>query len=140
MSNEKNVNCQFMVMTDTGEQPDAVIHMAAFEQEDGVAIRGKQKGGGKCLIMMVSSLVEDLIRQLNEKDGVLAAAAFIAKLGDAMTKAGGKEAMMLATLLSSPKDVASLMKKALGDMNIGEMEADDLAKMLGIKLEDEEDE
>lgn len=104
----------FATMVSTGEKPDAEIHCVAFREEGGLQTIGNLNGGGRDIVMIATSIIKDVVRNLKEKDSDLAAAAFICACGQAFAEAGGHGVMALAALMSSPEAMALDLAKKLG--------------------------
>lgn len=107
-------NLSFMTMVSTGEKPDAEIHGVAFQGEGGAHVTGKLEGSVRAIAMVATSIVEDVVKNLKEKDSDVAAAAFICALGQVFAKAGGAGVMALATVMSAPEAMAVDLAKKLG--------------------------
>lgn len=84
-------NATFATMVSTGEKPDAVIHMALFDDGDKAQVIGEQKGGGRDLSMLVAQTVARMVESLQEKDSATAAAAFVMIVMNEMTRASNEE-------------------------------------------------
>ena len=81
----------FATIVNTGEQPDAEIHMAGFDEESGLHVIAQNHGGGRTLAMLATSLIESMVKSLQEKDSAVAAASFIMIVNEAMHKASNVE-------------------------------------------------
>ena len=81
----------FATMVNTGEQPDAEIHMAGFDEESGLHVIAQHRGGGRTLAMLATSLIESMVKSLQENDSAVAAASFIMIVNEAMHKASNVE-------------------------------------------------
>ena len=86
-------NATFATMVNTGEKPDAEIHMAGFEQEDGIQILGEQRGNGRAMAQIAAHSAACLVKTLQERDSAMAAAAFIMAVNDEMRKEANEETL-----------------------------------------------
>lgn len=107
----------FITMVNTGEKPDATCCGVLFNDGNKNQIVLKIEGNGLHLINLIASAVEQLGSSLVESDGTAQAAYFADKVGTALVKGCGKDAMLMATLISAAK-----MKDALGEMTDEEEE------------------
>lgn len=105
---DKKFVCQFATMTMTGEKPDVEIHAAGKREEDGMAATVSLHGGGRDIALLVSSIVKDVGKSLRKKDSIIAAAAFVDMVTDALMKGCGKDAVTMAAMMATDK-----VKKAI---------------------------
>lgn len=116
---EKKFACQFATMTMTGEKPDVELHAAAKHEEDGIAATVSMHGHGRDLAYVVSAIVKDFGKSLREKDSIVAAAAFIDIINDALMEGCGMDALAMAAMMARDK-----VEKSLAGMSDEEAEAD----------------
>lgn len=106
-------NCNFFVMVNTGEQPDTEIHCAGFDEEDGIAVVSQLKGGMRDLAQMVASLVEKFGAEIQEKQGMVGAVAFVNMIGEAMAKSIDRKAVEYAAMLNTPEKMFEKLAKLI---------------------------
>ena len=117
-------NVEFAVVTSTGEKPDAVIHVAAFDEGDGLGVHSCTNGGMRDLVRMLDALVGHIAKEVLEKDSAIAAAALVNIIDNTLAGAVGEEAMKIARDMkertSTPngkiKILQELLKMAMADL------------------------
>lgn len=127
-------SCEFMVMSSTGEKPDAELHIVAFEEKDGLEVQGTQRGGLRTQVALATTVVERLGKTILEEDGLMAAAAFVNLIGEALVDGCGSEAMKKAT------EMEELKARAITDPKEAIEVIEELLKMLKSDEDDEDDE
>ena len=143
MGENKKRDCQFYVVTNTGEQPDAQICMAAFKEPDGVNVCSQLSGGGQDVVRLVDSLVKHMMKTLRENDvDGDQEAAFIALLLTTIEDYADQKALARAMeMMEEAKAQKTALEKALEHMAENPAAAlEALAKMMKEMGTEEEEE
>lgn len=129
---ERNTRtCDFAVITSTGEQPDSVIHVVGFREDDGIEVQAHVAGGLRDHVMMVCEIAKSIGKAAREKDGLIAAAAFVNSIADAVLEGVGSEAvelageMLKAITMNPEKALKALLKAAKDELGMDEDDDED---------------
>lgn len=84
-------NATFATVVSTGEQPDATIHMALFNDGDSSQVIGEQRGGGRDLAHLAAQVVANLVKSLQKNDSAVTAASSVMIVMQAINEASNIE-------------------------------------------------
>ena len=143
MKNEnKNRECQFAVISSTGEKPSVQINMAGFQDPDGLAMTCHLEGRCRDLVSITVSLVEHVFENVKSTSGVNGEAAFIMELGDTIAKASSEEAMARVEEIEKEKEAFMKMSRSEKlEMLMEKLEElKEAAEEAGIELPEEDEE
>lgn len=115
---ESKRDCNFIVVTNTGEQPDAQICMAAFNEPDGMNVCSQLNGGGQDIVRLVDNLVQHVMKSLREKDvdGNQEAAFIAILLGTIESHADQKALARAMEMMDEAKSKKKELEEALAHM------------------------
>lgn len=113
---KKERTAEFMTMVSTGEKPDAEIHAVGFDEKGGVSCQCRMEGSMQTHAHMLSSMIDNFINVLDEKQGKVAVAAFVAGISStiAASEHVDRDVLRIVEMMANPEKLIGALGEMLG--------------------------